>query len=248
MAFLEEYASAHSLHEQTTLALAASEGLMARLKSSVGRLYGHFNNVMLKWGIVATNTYGREACADIPFENGGESEPSASRPPLYPLPQKKSRPLYQFDQQKQKLVPAAAAAASSPPPPPPSVTEKKPATPTSKTPVAAAVPERRRRSSSKFTRKNAPEKEELLWRRELTEKQLKLRPSTIRDVLARLAADGFPVTFPYYAEKVRNKSSRLVTVVSADLYLLVHNGAAKREGNLYSWVADRPDRYKSRPH
>jgi hypothetical protein len=188
-AYAERKAGTPKPSASDTQAAALAQETLASLKSlrySIGRLYGHFNNVMRKWNITPLNSFNKPA-AEVPLE----PEPPKDKP--------------------------------EPPP------VKKP------TPVPPAPKPPKRRVSVK--RELAPP-EEVKWRRELAEKQLKLRPSSLGEIIARLKADGFPVNSPYYSAKTsERKDTRLRTLISADLYLLMFNRVVLRtEAGLYKWI------------
>lgn len=154
---------------------------LSRLRNSVGRLYGHFTNVLRKWNIA---------------------------------------PLTNLGQEMEEL---------------------------SNTPAPLQEVSRVKRYERKRGHAGAPT-EEVILRRNLMEKQLQARPSTIDDIIARLRVEGFPVNSEYY--QCKNNSRRTVRIracLHSDLHLLVHKGAVSRAGTvksrLYSWVKDVPNKY-----
>jgi hypothetical protein len=223
--------------EAETANIRAFREELARFKSSIGRLYGHFNNVMIKWKITALNPFGKEQ-QDRPVPGvavaAGENRsraPEEAPPSSLPLVKPKGKTVYRFDPAQPTLIPVPETPGPEPktsvPPPPPS------------------APVKKKRAPSRFPRKLAPAKE-IAWRRELMEKQLKLRPSTLDEILSRLSAEGFPVSKPYYAEIVAGRRPRLRTLVAADLYLLICRKVLRGDGKgRYAWARDLPNRYKS---
>jgi hypothetical protein len=185
-AYSERRAEAPIPPLDTSDALLAAEALktLKTLRYSIGRLYGHFNNVMLKWNITPLNSFNKPARAvSVDPEETEERE----IPPV-----------------------------KKPTPVPPSPT----------------TPKKRRT----VERELAPP-EEVKRRRNLMENQLKLRPSTLAEILARLKVEGFPVTSAYYSHRTRGRETRLQTLVSADLYLLMFNKVVLRnKAGLYQWI------------
>jgi hypothetical protein len=195
----EQYAEIIARYNQTKKALDKTHDDLTRLRWSVGRLFGHFNNVMAKWDIRPLNTFAKSA-RSVP-----EAEPTGNHVP--PEPEEV---------------------------PPPS-------------PVVFATRLRKRAVRKSSAPQVAPTKE-IEWRRELMEKQLRLRPSTVEEILARFQAEGFPIHTPYYAERMSGRDvPRLRTLVVSDLSLLMYNGAVSREKERYRWVKDLRHPYKSRP-
>jgi len=217
-AYAEKYAET-----ATTFAKTLEE--LNRLKSSVGKLYGHFQNVMHKWSIPSLTSYGKEQDRPVP-----ESVVKFPPPEPQPLVKPKGKAVFRFDPDNQNLVPVPEA------PVPPSPPEKK---------ESAAPTPKKKRAPSRFPRTPAPAKE-TAWRRELMEKQIKLRPSRVDEILSRLTAEGFPVSKPYYAEIVEGRRSRIRTLVLADIYLLIRHRVLHREApGRYAWVKGVPANYKS---
>ena len=218
-AYREQYAET-ALHFSKTLEE------LNRLRNSVGKLYGHFNNVMLKWRIPALTSYGKEQ--DRPVPGNAVVFPPPEPPAAQPLVKPKGKTVYRFDPEAQNLTP---------------IPETLPTKKESAVPPAPAKP--KKRASSRFPRTPAPKKE-TAWRRDLMEKQLKLRPSTADEIMSRLTADGFPVRKPYYAQIVEGRSPRIRTLVLADLYLLIRHKVLRREGpGRYAWVKGATATYKS---
>ena len=156
------------------------------LRYSVGRLFGHFNNVMRKWEITPLNSFNKPS-TPVAVDPGETEEREL-------LPLKKPTPV-----------------------PPPSRPPKKRTT---------------------FGRELAPPGEVKL-RRNLMERELKLRPATLNEIIARLKEEGFPVDSPYYArrKKSRGSETRLKSLLSADLYLLMFNKVVRRsDDGFYKWI------------
>lgn len=176
------------LPPDTQNALLAAETLksLKSLRYSVGRLFGHFNNVMRKWEITPLNSFNKPS-TPVAVDPGETEE--RETPPL-----KKPTPV----------------------PPPPSPPKKR----------------------TTFERELAPPSE-VKFRRSLMEKAIKLRPSTLNEIIVRLKEEGFPVDSPYYArrKKSRGSETRLKSLVSADLYLLMFNKVVRRsDDGFYKWI------------
>jgi hypothetical protein len=172
---------------------------LRKLRYSVGRLYGHFNNVMAKWSIPALNTFNKAAVAiAIQSCNTDDLEEDAA---TVETPEKKAP----------EVVP-----------------------PVEPPPVAAKTRKRN------ITARKAAPSAEVAMRRELLEKQLKLRPSTFDEILSRLKADGFPVGTPYYTERVGSDNRvRLVTLLKGDLHSLMRNKIVRQDADKrYRWIAE----------